>query len=120
MDSYDSGFHSDYQVLYADPQDYKEDIRSEKQPTEDGKMKEHDIDCERLPWFHAPLSESPSLTSVQTEDLEEEILRINKFTTRHEDKVWETNGAQNCSHFSVSFARTLRGQGMCSKIPAKT
>lgn len=86
MDSYDSGFHSDYQVLYAEPQDYKEDIRSEKQPTEDGKMKEHDIECERLPWFHAPLSESPSLTSVQTEDLEEEILRINKIPTRHEDK----------------------------------
>lgn len=120
MDSYDSGFHSDYQVLYAEPQDYKEDIRSEKQPTEDGKMKEHDIECERLPWFHAPLSESPSLTSVQTEDLEEGILRINKFPTTHEDKGWETNGAQNCSHFSVSFARTLRGQGMCSKIPAKT
>lgn len=89
MDSYDSGFHSDYHVLHADHQDDKEDIRSEKQPilTESWKIKEHDdIECQRLPWFHAPPSEGQSLTSVQTEDLEEEILRINKFLTRHEDK----------------------------------
>lgn len=30
MDSYDFGFYLDYQVLYVDFQDYKEDIRLEK------------------------------------------------------------------------------------------
>lgn len=30
MDSYDFGFYLDYQVLYVEFQDYKEDIRLEK------------------------------------------------------------------------------------------
>lgn len=86
MDSYDFGFYLDYQVLYVDFQDYKEDIRLEKKLIEYGKMKEYDIECEWLLWFYVFLLESLFLIFVQIEDLEEEIFWINKFFIIYEDK----------------------------------
>ena len=86
MDSYDSGFHSECR-------DYgeKEDIHSEERPiipASSAIKLPDDIAGPRLPWFHPPPSEGYSLTSLKSEDIEQEILRINKFVARDDDKGW--------------------------------
>lgn len=95
LDSYDSGFHSDCRVPLADDSEEKcetekEVTKSEKQELlsgTDGEKTRDSVGGPRLSWFHAPPSEAESLTSLVSEDLEREILRINKFAGENGDKT---------------------------------
>ncbi|XP_062567764.1 uncharacterized protein LOC134230003, partial [Saccostrea cucullata] len=95
MDSYDSGFHSDCAVPYAIDSDSKYETEkeiareSEKQtmlPRTSHVKAEVDGGRRSFSLFHAPPSETGSVTSLDSEILEREILRINKINTMEDEK----------------------------------
>ncbi|XP_061186796.1 uncharacterized protein LOC133194913 [Saccostrea echinata] len=95
MDSYDSGFHSECTVPFAIDSDSKCETeneiiaKSEKQtmlPRNSEVKADVDVRRPAFSWFHAPPSEAGSMTSLDSEVLEKEILRINKFTTGEDEK----------------------------------
>jgi hypothetical protein len=95
MDSYDSGFHSECKVpLAAEPGEKceaeKEVTESEKQTLLSGtheRKTSDNVGGPRLSWFHEPPSDAESLASIVSEDLEREIMRINKFAGENGEKT---------------------------------